>query len=459
MQMMGKRLERNNIRKQIHFTGMGLIPNQLPPSKETVPSDFSMPQYSGNPIIRSWLRISLFNLLVAISIGALLRFAFVTEIGWMEFKNFLHAHSHVAMLGWVYLALFSLFIQSFLEPTFHNKTFYKVLFWGTQLTVLGMLVAFPLMGYAALSIFFSSLHVVFSYIFTWRFLKDLKATSPSNSISVKFIKTALFFMVFSTVALWAMAPIIILGYKGSSLYHMAIQFYLHFQFNGWFIFGVLGLFFKMLENYKIEIHNETTQSETTQSFYRFLFISCFLTYALAITWSTPIDIIFWINSLGVAFQFAAIIYFLKIINQVKLPIMSKLNWWSLLLFKISFISFLLKVFIQTAILIPYIAIVAYTVRNFAMGFIHLMLLGVVTSFLFAFGNYQNLFNLKSILSKAGIVCFLIGFILSEFLLFFQGLLLWQAMGFLPFYYEGIFMASVLMPIGIGLLFVGVLNKA
>ena len=409
--------------------------------------------YSGGSPLRSWLLISLFNLLLAISIGTLLRFAFVEEVTWLEFKNFLHAHSHVAMLGWVYLALFTFLIKSFLNPAQQKCKHYKILFWGTQLTVLGMLVSFPIVGYTAVSIFFSSLHVVLSYVFVWRFLKDLKTSQQGRSIAVSFVKMALFFMVLSTVALWAMAPIMILGFKGSALYHMAIQFYLHFQFNGWFIFAVLGLFFKILETHKIKPHQLSVKL-----FYKLLLISCFLTYALAITWTNPEDYIFWINSLGVSLQFAAIIYFIKIIKRIKARLADLFTAWALTLFKISFFSFLLKVFIQTAVVIPYIATVAYTVRNFAMGFLHLMLLGMLTCFLFAFGNLKKMLTIGSVISKTGMIFFLSGFFLSEGLLFIQGIMFWQAMGFINYYYELLFLFSALMPLGVGLFLFGQFDK-
>lgn len=395
--------------------------------------------------LRRWMLISLFNFFIAISVGALLRFAFVHEISWLEFRNFLHAHSHIAMLGWVYLALFTFLIKSFLNPTQQQSQIYKILFWSTQLSVWGMLISFPIVGYSAVSIFFSSLHVVISYIFIWRFLKDLKTNSKGSTTSIKFIKTALFFLVLSTLALWGMAPIMVLGLKGSGLYHMAIQFYLHFQFNGWFIFAVLGLLFKFLETHDIKIN-----LAHEKLFYGLLLVSCFLTYALAVTWANPEDYIFWINSLGVTLQFIAIIYFIKIVLSIKSQLVSLSNSWTLTLFRFSFFSFLIKVIIQTAVLIPYIATVAYTVRNFAMGFLHLMLLGMITCFILAFGNQEKIINIVSSTSKIGLTIFLSGFLLSEGLLFFQGLLLWLAIGFIPFYYETIFAFSFLMPLGIGI---------
>ena len=68
---------------------------------------------------KKWIVIALLNMLIAVSIGALLRFAYVEEISWLAFKNFLHAHSHAAMLGWVYLALFTFLISTFLPK---NRT-------------------------------------------------------------------------------------------------------------------------------------------------------------------------------------------------------------------------------------------------------------------------------------------------------------------------------------------------
>jgi len=52
-----------------------------------------------------------------------------------------------------------------------------------------------LSGYAAFSIVFSSIHIFVSYFFVKLILKDLH---PVNSVAKKFIRTALWFMVFST---------------------------------------------------------------------------------------------------------------------------------------------------------------------------------------------------------------------------------------------------------------------
>ena len=44
--------------------------------------------------------------------------------------------------------------------------------------------------------------------------------------------------------------------------------------------------------------------------------------------------------------------------------------------------------------------------------------------------------------------FIVGFILSEVVLFLQGTMFWGAMGFMPYYYELLFGVSALLPIGL-----------
>jgi len=391
---------------------------------------------------KTWFRVALLNLFIAASLGALMRYAFVEEVTWITFRNVMHAHSHVAMLGWIYMGLYTFLIYTFLPVEKRNAPFYHRLFWWTQLSVIGMLIAFPIQGYAGWSIAFSILHILFSYIFVYRFWKDMGKQTEQIIYSRLFVKTALLFMILSTLALWGMGPIMAKGLKGSALYHAAIQFYLHFQFNGWFIFGLLALLFKMLEDAQITLPKQTT------SFFWLLTSSCLLTYVLAVTWSNPLAILFYINSGGVLLQFGALIFFLRIIQSLWTEIKSLSVRWVNILLGVAFLSFILKILIQTAVVLPYIATIGYTIRNYVVGFLHLLLLGLVTSFLVGLGTKYGFLNSNSWKAKIGVFLFLIGVTLTEILLFLQGTMLWAALGFMPFYYEGLFYTSLLLPIGI-----------
>ena len=55
--------------------------------------------------LRPWFFVALGFFCAAGCIGALLRLIYVVELPWRTFKPWLHAHSHVAMLGWLFPAL------------------------------------------------------------------------------------------------------------------------------------------------------------------------------------------------------------------------------------------------------------------------------------------------------------------------------------------------------------------
>src|SRR5699024_5200931 len=88
-----------------------------------------------------YLGVPLLNFLVAALLGLFMRYVYVGTINIpFKYSYLIHAHSHIAILGWVYLSLYSLFISGFL-PTWYRK--YKRLFWITQISIVVMLFSFP----------------------------------------------------------------------------------------------------------------------------------------------------------------------------------------------------------------------------------------------------------------------------------------------------------------------------
>ena len=385
-----------------------------------------------------WFSVAITYLIIAGLLGALMRYAFAAELpSWIQYKNILHAHSHVAMMGWIYSGLY-IFI-CFLFGL--NRDLYKKIFWVTQVSVVGMLISFPIQGYGLYSIFFTTLHLILSYVFIINVFRDLNQKGEKNYSST-FLRTALVFLFISTLGTWALGVIMNSSLKGGAIYYGSIQFFLHFQFNGWFIFAILGIFLKLLSQLDIII-----DQKLLKRFYALLVISCVITYALAITWSTPNKFIFLTNSIGVILQFAALIYLITILKKINVPFTKKLKPWTAGLIKFAFLCLISKIVIQTLVAIPYLATVSYTIKNFVIGFIHLLMLGAVSTFLIGLNiHYTNASNIN--LSKIGLAIFLTGFGLSELVLFLQGIMLWQAMGFLPGYYTLLFVVSLLMPLGV-----------
>ncbi|NND32574.1 MAG: hypothetical protein HKN76_08285 [Saprospiraceae bacterium] len=385
-----------------------------------------------------WFRIAIVNLLLASLLGVTLRLAFLVEIPGLSFKNILHGHSHVAMIGWGYLAVFALLMQFFGREFMHQQVF-RLLYYGNQIAVVGMFLTFPFFGYTGIPLFFTTVHLLLAYIFTFYFLRQLS----EKGFAALFVKSALIFHIISTLAIWVLPVLIVNDLRHSAAYHMAVQFFLHFQFNGWFIFAVIGIFFKIIEPQLVKI-----KKSNLSFFLYFLLLATFLTYAMAVTWSEPLPFIFLINSTGVLMQFIALLYFIIILRQISA--FSHLDL-AVAFFRFALLCFILKIAIQTLVIIPYFAVVAYTIRNFVVGFIHLILLGMITGFILAVAIEIRWLNVNLARIRWGLILFLLGFLSTEVLLFYQGILLWAEQGFLPQYYVVILLLSLFFPVGLGLL--------
>ncbi|NNE78366.1 MAG: hypothetical protein HKN31_14990, partial [Pricia sp.] len=119
--------------------------------------------------LRTHTTIALGYFILAACLGVLLRSFIFLEIP-INYKYIVHTHSHIALLGWVYVALTTLLYKLYIRTPSADKTYWKI-FWFTQLTLVGMLLTFPFQGYALFSIFFSTLFLFASYWFFWFFAK------------------------------------------------------------------------------------------------------------------------------------------------------------------------------------------------------------------------------------------------------------------------------------------------
>lgn len=379
--------------------------------------------------------LCLLNFFVAALLGLLLRYVFVNPLA-INFKFLTHAHSHVAMLGWVYLMLYYWIVYYFIPV---KKPVFKRLFWITQLAVLGMVLSFPFQGYAAVSITFSTLHVFCSYYFAYLVWKNLNIPDLATRY---LLKASLIFMVISTFGVWCLGPAVATVGQTSAFYQIAIQFFLHFQFNGWFIFAVLSLF--------VHQFNMSSDAHFKALFWK-LVLSTLLTFALIVNWFAYHPSLLYINAVGVILQLWVVYDFIKFLKPKWSDFYNGLSLVSKRLYLFSLSCFILKIGLQTMSLIPQIADVAFKYHNFVIGFIHLTMLGVISGFLFAFLTQKPWFIKNQRLLNWGIYCFISGFILTESILFAQGISYYLAIGMLPYYYLALFISSILLPLGIFLI--------
>lgn len=392
---------------------------------------------------KTWITTGLINFLIAALLGLVLRYAFIGEIDF-NFRFLTHAHSHVAMLGWLYLMLYSFIVYRYIP---HIRKIYHYLFFVTQIAVIGMLFSFPFQGYAAFSIVFSSLHIFASYFFVKLILKDLK---PFKTIDKKFIRTALWFMVVSTLGIWCLPVSIVVFGKNSEAYNIAIQTFLHFQFNGWFIFGVIGLFIKYLTNHPTEKNQQLKKA------LGWLILSVVFTLALPISWFIKLPVLNIINSLGVIFQ---LIGFYHLIIALKKPLntfLSSATFYIKTLVYFILISMVIKVLFQSFSVVPEVNEASIQIRNLVIGFIHLLMLGVISGALLFFLSLEGVFKQRKIVAQIGLGLFMLGFVLSEAYLFLQGVMYYFNLGEISAYHQSLFVWSAFIVLGIMLVLINVI---
>lgn len=392
---------------------------------------------------KTWITTGLINFLIAALLGLVLRYAFIGEIDF-NFRFLTHAHSHVAMLGWLYLMLYSFIVYRYIP---HIRKIYHYLFLVTQIAVIGMLFSFPFQGYAAFSIVFSSLHIFASYFFVKLILKDLK---PFKTIDKKFIRTALWFMVVSTLGIWCLPVSIVVFGKNSEAYNIAIQTFLHFQFNGWFMFSVIGLFVKFLMKYSIKKNSSLNKA------LGWLILSVVFTLALPISWFIKLPVLNIINSLGVIFQ---LIGFYHLIIALKKPLntfLSSATFYIKTLVYFILISMVIKVLFQSFSVVPEVNEASIQIRNLVIGFIHLLMLGVISGALLFFLSLEGVFKQRKIVAQIGLSLFMLGFVLSEAYLFLQGVMYYFNLGEISAYHQSLFVWSAFIVLGIMLVLINVI---
>jgi len=371
-------------------------------------------------------------LLIASVLGIVLRLFPITDFD-ANYRFIVHTHSHIALLGWVYISLTTLLFHQFISKEAKSK--YSFLFWSTHVTIIGMLLSFPFIGYAFFSILFSTLFIVCTYCFLYFFKKN--NLCDTTKTSYKFIHTSLVFMVISSVGPWALAAIMNTFVSTSHWYKNAIYFYWHFQYNGLFIFCLLGLFVYFLENTFTNI-----AQNKLQQFYKLMLWSCILTLGLSFIWIKPPIWMYGNSAVGAIIQCLAVFMFFKILKKYK----KQQNNHSFIFKALKFVLllFLIKVVLQLASSIPFLAELAFKTIGFVIGYLHLVFLGIASiSILILMKQHQLI-----IISKIWIQLFISGFIISELFIFYKGFCIWQQLSIIENYYTFLLLTSTLIPIAI-----------
>lgn len=396
---------------------------------------------------RRWAFLSLLNLFILASVGVLLRYKIIFSLPMVNQKNLLHGHSHFAFSGWVGMALFTGI--TWVLHRYHHIEFrhYGRLFWLGQIASFGMLCTFPFMGYKAASIFFSTLSVLFSYLFAYRAWKDIGSAGLPLPVA-QWFRAALIFLCISTLGTFFLAWL--MSQKGYSQewYIGSVYFFLHFQYNGWFLFAILGLFYYFLSRipYQAGCH-------ARPQVYGLMWIAAVPAYFLSALWMRLPAWMYWLAVAAALLQLAALFYFTRVlfhcVRGTKTHVSGYVKW----LWGIALLAFVLKIIFQALSVIPSITHFAFGFRPIVIGYLHMVLLGMVSFFLLGFFLQEKLIRHDSALARAGVSVFVAAVIINEILLMLQGVAsIW--MRSFPLVNTLLFFAAVLIFTGVGLVLVG-----
>ncbi len=382
---------------------------------------------------------------IAVAAGVLLRMQPVFPTPGIDFGNVLHAHSHIAFLGWVFNAFFALAVRCFVPP--ENARWYWRLFLATQIAVIGILVTFPVQGYARESIVFSTLHMVFAAVFVVSLLRRNRA----ESVSRLYLFAAGVFLLGSSLGPLTLAPIMIAGLAGTMWYELAVSYYLHFQYNGWFVFFLLAVVLQALRERGIHAIDVPARRA-----FPWLAAGCVLTFALSGLTLDPPLWVFIVAGAGGAAQISGCVLLVRGLRgagQLFCSRNARIARW-LGGFALGF--FLLKVALQAAASWP--GLVGLAANHFTIiAFMHLVFLGVVTPALIAFASEMDWLPMR-LAGRIGLAILAAGAVLSQVALAYSPLAAWIGWVAWPRFFETQFAAAALMFMGVILIALDALRR-
>lgn len=364
-----------------------------------------------------------FFLLTALS-GLWMRFnLFSNSTTLLPYENILHGHSHIAILGWTFFAVFIIFVALM------NKQRSKFVSWLTILLFLVtfiMFIAFLMQGYALYSIIFSVLHIFLEYAVAYFIFSQVRKNKQIPKSSRNFLYGAVVMLLISSIGPFALGGIASQGLRDSPIFEMAIYFYLHFQYNGWLFLMLIGMLLLILHRRKVNY----SEKMMTYSFWIY-FLALFPAYLLSILWYGfgTLGIIF--AAIGALGQLTGVILFILTIVKANKQLQRAISQIVYLHICGVLVLLGLKSLMELGLLHSTFGELIYDTRSVVIAYLHLTLLGFISIFILTLFYLTNWLEESHALVKLGLYVFIIGFALNELILFFSALFTWLNMGTLP----------------------------
>lgn len=389
--------------------------------------------------LQFWLKYSLINLFIVSLIGVVLRYKIAFALPFINQKFLLHGHSHFAFSGWVVQSILALIV--FHLSNKNNKDLfdkYRIILWVNLIAAYGMLFSFPIQGYGPISISFSTISIINSFAFGYLAWKDINTQHQENT-SGWWLKAAILFNILSSIGTFILAYLMATLNTNQKAYLLSLYGFLHFQYNGWFFFALMGILIGW-------INNNTISKIKLQWVFWLFAASCIPAYFLSALWLDLPIVVYLLIILAALSQCIAWIIFIKEIKQKNILVFDKENYFGSTLIVLAGIALSIKLLLQTFSTIPSLSQIAFGFRPIVIGYLHLMLLGVVTIFIIGFIFSNKIFQLSKI-GRGGALLFIAGIIINQMLLMIQGVTAMEYI-WIPYINEALLMAAITMFTGL-----------
>jgi hypothetical protein len=399
---------------------------------------------------KQWIQIALINFCVVALAGVTMRYKINFSLPAVNQKYLMHAHSQFAFVGWVAVGLMTLMVRYLIRN--NVQTNYRKYHWILMADVIAsyaMFISFIIQGYDVWSITFSTLTIFISYFFIFFYWKDLNKVVDAG-FSRAWQKAALLLWAFSSLGAFTLAYLMANHIMIQDLYFSAVYFFMHFQYNGWFLFVCFGVFFSYMHRLGL-----IRIGVLSRRLFIVMAVTVVPTYFLSILWMRLPLALHWIANISAVFQLLVLFYFFKILKVVRKSESIQFTWSTKWLWIMASTAFILKIILQMLSTMPFLSHFAFGFRPVVIGYLHLSFVGIISLFILGYVN-EFIHRFRGRVSGIGAVIFVTGFVVQEIILMLQGL---EAMNVEPIKYANIilFYCAILMAAGLIWITIGVIR--
>ncbi len=382
-----------------------------------------------------WMKFALVNFCIVAVLGVIMRYKILFSLPWLDQKHLQDAHSHFAFYGWITTAIYIL-LTDYLRKTMPNVAMkkYRALIIVNVVSAFAMLATFIYGGYFWASIAASTAALLCSFVFAGVFYKDTAGLRDASKI---WFRSALFFAVISSLGVFNLSYMKMTGTVSQSMYLASEYYFLHFQYNGFFIFSCIGLLlFSMKEAGAL-----LTKKENNILFF-LMFFGCLVGFGLSVLWMEMPAWVFASIIITTVGQTVGAVMLYRYVRKHWTNLVVKWSPMHRFVLMYAGFAFAVKTLLQLGSNVPAISQFAFGFRNVVIAYLHLVLLMCIAMFLVNQILATNRFKVTSAV-LTGLKLLLLGIFLNELILGLMGVFSIKYVA-VPYANHGLLTVSVLM---------------